>query len=201
VDLKKWKLDSLPTLVKAPVIKEGAEKGIIRSIENLAKKAESVMIATDYDREGELIGADARDVVRSVNSRRARLERPVLGDHQRRDRAAFAEPGELSDDLAEAGRHPAGHRSRVGRGAHALPHAHLEQAASKRAWGDVLSAGRVQTPTLKLIVDRERERDAFVPEDYWTVKARFAPPVPADAPEFGASHATERFKARPKPRA
>ncbi|MBW6469262.1 MAG: DNA topoisomerase, partial [Coriobacteriia bacterium] len=103
VDLKKWKLDSLPTLVGAPVLKEGAEKGIIRSIENLAKKAEQVMIATDFDREGELIGADARDVVRRVNAdvpvSRVRFSAITKDEIER----AFAEPGELSEELADAG--------------------------------------------------------------------------------------------------
>src|SRR3712207_9343488 len=40
--------------------------------------------------------------------------------------------------------------------------------------GNVLSVGRVQTPTLKLLVDREREREDFKPEKFWTVYARFA---------------------------
>ena len=40
--------------------------------------------------------------------------------------------------------------------------------------GDVLSVGRVQTPTLRLLVDREREIENFKPEKFWTVHARFA---------------------------
>src|SRR3712207_5919650 len=40
--------------------------------------------------------------------------------------------------------------------------------------GNVLSVGRVQTPTLKLLVDREREIENFKPEKFWTVYARFA---------------------------
>jgi DNA topoisomerase-1 len=194
IDLKKWKLDSLPTLVAAPVLKEGAEKGIIRSIENLAKKAEQVMIATDFDREGELIGADARDVVRRVNAdvpvSRVRFSAITKDEIER----AFAEPGVLSEELAAAG----ATRQDIDLVWGAVLTRYLtlaSNAASKRAWGDMLSAGRVQTPTLKLTVDRERERDAFVPEDYWTVRARFAPAADgAEADAFGASHATERFK-------
>ena len=63
------------------------------------------------------------------------------------------------------------------------------QTVTKRPFGDVLSAGRVQTPTLKLIVDREKERDAFVPETYWQVRADLA----AGEDEFTALHATSRF--------
>ena len=40
-------------------------------------------------------------------------------------------------------------------------------------YGNVRSSGRVQTPTLALIVEKERERMAFVPEDYWVIKAAF----------------------------
>ena len=62
------------------------------------------------------------------------------------------------------------------------------------------SSGRVQTPTLALIVARERERMAFVPEDYWVIKGAFdadAQAGPADGAgegAFEAGHATTRFK-------
>ena len=68
-------------------------------------------------------------------------------------------------------------------------------------FGNVRSAGRVQTPTLALVVERERERMAFVPEDYWVIRGAFdgaaaAAPTPGDGPEaFEAPHATARFKA------
>ena len=57
-------------------------------------------------------------------------------------------------------------------------------------YGNVRSAGRVQTPTLSLIVEREREREAFVPEIYWTVKGQFD----SAGEEFSAGHATDKFK-------
>ena len=57
-------------------------------------------------------------------------------------------------------------------------------------YGNVRSSGRVQTPTLALIVARERERMAFVPEDYWVIKGDFQ----HAADEFSAPHATARFK-------
>ena len=58
-------------------------------------------------------------------------------------------------------------------------------------YGNVRSSGRVQTPTLALIVARERERLAFVPEDYWVIKGSFD----EDEDAFIAPHATARFKA------
>ncbi len=68
VELKGWKMDALPYLVYAPIEKLPKEKDIIRSLKNLAKKADSIVIATDFDREGELIGADALSCCREVNA-------------------------------------------------------------------------------------------------------------------------------------
>ncbi|WP_314944471.1 toprim domain-containing protein, partial [Olsenella uli] len=59
IDIKGWKVPSLPYLVWAPIEKLPAERGIIRALKNLAKKADSIVIGTDFDREGELIGSDA----------------------------------------------------------------------------------------------------------------------------------------------
>jgi DNA topoisomerase I len=188
VNLKKWSLDSLPVLVNAPILKLPAEKGIIQSLKSLAKKADDVIIATDFDREGELIGADARDIVRSVNKAvpvsRVRFSAITRDEIQR----AFAEPSEISEELAQAGES----RQEIDLvwGATLTRFMTLAlQKKNKKPFGDVLSAGRVQTPTLKLIVDREAERDAFVSEDYWTVKGSFE----AHGTPVTAVHATERF--------
>ncbi|HEY5506853.1 MAG TPA: DNA topoisomerase I, partial [Coriobacteriia bacterium] len=188
--LTKWALEALPVLVKAPILKLPAEKGIIQSLKSLAKKADDVIIATDYDREGELIGADARDMVRAVNKTvpvsRVRFSAITPGEINR----AFAEPGEISESLAQAGE--SRQEIDLAWGATLTRYMTLAlQTKSRKPFGDVLSAGRVQTPTLKLIVDREAERGRFVPEDYWTLKGDFE----AHGTEFTATHATDRFKA------
>lgn len=189
-EFAKWRLEDLSRLVAAPVLKLPHEKGIIQSLKSLAKKADHVIIATDYDREGELIGADARDIVRSVNRdvpvTRARFSAITREEIER----SLAEMGEISEDLAQAGES----RQDIDLIWGAVMTRYLtlaHQLKTRRPYGDVLSAGRVQTPTLKLVVDREAERDAHEPEDYWTVKAAFA----AGGEEFAASHATDRFKA------
>ena len=103
VDLKAWKLAVLPYLVYAPIQKTPAEKGIIRSVKNLAAKAQSVIIATDFDREGELIGADALSVVReaapdipATRVRYSALTRDEISN-------AFANQVVLDEYLAQAG--------------------------------------------------------------------------------------------------
>ncbi|MBE0476605.1 MAG: DNA topoisomerase I [Coriobacteriia bacterium] len=187
VDLKTWKLASLPYLTWAPIGKTPAEREIVRALKTLAKKADEVVIATDYDREGELIGADARGLVREVNPdvpvKRARFSAITRGEIER----AFSELGEVSDWLAQAGEA----RQDIDLVWGAVLTRYLTKVRFSGV-GQPRSAGRVQTPTLKLIVDREKEREAFVPETYWTVKGTFA----SDGEEFTAGHVTERFKRR-----
>ncbi len=188
VDLKSWKIPSLPYLVWAPVEKVPAEKEIIRALKNLAKKADSVVIATDFDREGELIGADAAAMVREVNesvpimrARYSSFTRPEL-EH------AF-DPDNLvdvDDDLAAAGES----RQFIDLIWGAVLTRYLTMAKFS-GLGNVRSAGRVQTPTLALVVQREKERQAFVPEDYWVITAQMATSA---GEEFKATHATGRFK-------
>ncbi len=191
VDLKTWRLSSLPFLVWAPIGKTPMEREIVRSLKNLAKKADEVVIATDFDREGELIGSDASGLVREVNRAvpisRARFSAITNEEIER----AFSELGEVSECLAQAGEA----RQDIDLVWGAVLTRYLTKVKFSGV-GQPRSAGRVQTPTLKLIVDREKERDAFVPETYWVVKAEFAKGSPgsADAEEFSAVHSTERFK-------
>ena len=133
VDLKGWKIASLPYLVWAPIEKLPAEKEIIRALKNLAKKADSVIIGTDFDREGELIGSDAlrqiREVASDVPVSRARYSAFTRAeiDH------AFANLVELDQDLADAG--PPVHRPDLGCGPHALPHRRALERPGYRALG------------------------------------------------------------------
>lgn len=185
VDLKTWKLASLPYLVWAPVGKTPAEREIIRALKNLAKKADEVVIATDFDREGELIGSDARGLIREVNPvvdiKRARFS-AITGEEIER---AFAGLTEVDDCLAQAGES----RQDIDLVWGAVLTRYLTMARYS-GFGNVKSAGRVQTPTLALVVEREREREAFNPETYWQIKARFE----GRGDEFAGAHAADRFK-------
>ena len=188
VDLKGWKVPSLPYLTWAPVEKVPAEKEMIRSLKNLAKKADSIVIATDFDREGELIGSDAVSMVREVNEdapiTRARYSSFTKAELEH----AFAPENlvAVDDDLAAAGES----RQFIDLIWGAVLTRYLTMA-KYGGLGNVRSAGRVQTPTLALVAQREKERLAFVPEDYWVIKAAMASP---DGTAFKAAHATARFK-------
>lgn len=168
VDLKGWKMEALPYLAFSPIDKIPKEKEIIRSLKNLAKKADAIIIATDFDREGELIGSDALMCCREVNetapvsrARYSSFTKPeIVG--------AFENLVSMDDNLAAAG----GARQDIDLiwGAALTRYLTLARYAG---WGNVRSSGRVQTPTLALIVEKEKERDAFIPEDFWVIKAQF----------------------------
>ncbi|MDM8163524.1 DNA topoisomerase I [Collinsella intestinalis] len=184
ISLKGWKVESLPYLTWAPVLKKPAEKEIIRVLKNLAKKADAVIIATDFDREGELIGSDALDMVREVAPElpafRARYSALIKGEVT----AAFENLVTLDQNLADAGES----RQYIDLIWGAVLTRYLTLARFG-GFGNVRSAGRVQTPTLALVVERERERMAFVPEDYWQIRGLAA----KEGDEFKIAHATARF--------
>lgn len=200
VDIKGWKVPSLPYLIWAPIEKKPAEKDIIRSLKNLAKKADEVIIATDYDREGELIGKDALAQVQSVHPdipvSRARYSAYTKQEIEH----AFTNLAQMDMDLAAAGES----RQFIDLIWGAALTRYLTMARFG-GFGNVRSAGRVQTPTLALVVDRERERQAFVPEDYWVITALGSKtPIDegtdleglelGDSDIFPITHKTARFK-------
>ncbi|MDR0513941.1 MAG: DNA topoisomerase I, partial [Coriobacteriaceae bacterium] len=185
VELKAWKMEALPYLVFAPIEKNPKEKEIIRSLKNLAKKADSVIIATDFDREGELIGSDALSCVRETNTSAPVFRARYSAITKEEIEHAFTNLVDLDTNLAFAG----ASRQDIDLiwGAVLTRYLTLVKFAG---FGNVRSSGRVQTPTLALIVARERERMAFVPEDYWVIKGSFD----AQGELFEAGHETARFK-------
>ena len=191
ISLKSWKMDALPYLVYAPLVKLPAEKDIIRSLKNLAKKADTVVIATDFDREGELIGLDALSMVREANAdapiSRARYSAFVKKEIQEAFSAGSLQP--LDYDLAHAGES----RQYIDLIWGAVLTRYLT-LVKYSGFGNVRSSGRVQTPTLALVVKREKEREAFVPEDYWVITGTSAPKGAGEDGQFGVTHATARFK-------
>ena len=154
-------------------------------MKNLAAKAESVIIATDFDREGELIGADALAVVREAAPQLPATRARYSALTKEEISQAFGNQVTLDVNLAQAGES----RQWIDLIWGAVLTRYLT-IAKFSGFGNVRPSGRVQTPTLALIVAREEERKAFVPEDYWVIKGQFD----ADGERFECNHATERFK-------
>ncbi|WP_266075228.1 DNA topoisomerase I [Haladaptatus caseinilyticus] len=153
-------------LIDADIEKQPTKENIVRTLRLLARDADRVTIATDYDREGELIGKEAWELVREVNEdvpvNRVRFSSIT----QNEVTSAFENPDELDFDLAAAGE--ARQIIDLIWGAALTRFLSL---SSRQLGNDFISVGRVQSPTLKLIVDREREIQAFDPEDYWELFA------------------------------
>jgi DNA topoisomerase-1 len=148
-------------LVGAEVTKRPTKEAIVGTLQTLAREADTAVIATDYDREGELIGKEAYELITEVAD--PRIERVRFSSiTERAVTEAFANPDELDFDLAAAGEA----RQIIDLMWGASLTRFLSLASGQRG-SDFVSVGRVQSPTLKLIVDREREIEAFDPEDYW----------------------------------
>jgi DNA topoisomerase-1 len=156
-------------LIDAPIDKRPTQENIVSALRLFARKAGRVVIATDYDREGELIGKEAYELVREVNDG-VPIDRVRFSSITDREvTEAFAEPDDLDFDLAAAGEA----RQIVDLVWGAALTRFLSLSA-RQLGDDFISVGRVQGPTLKLIVDREREIQAFDPEDYWELFADLA---------------------------
>ncbi|HEX2435373.1 MAG TPA: DNA topoisomerase I [Solirubrobacterales bacterium] len=187
-----WQKTDLHELIDADLIKEPTDKNVLRALRKVAKDADSVVIATDFDREGELIGLEALTEVLEANPdlkaklgdngavKRARYSALTKDEIER----AFANLDELSYNLAYAGE--------ARQDIDLIWGATLTRAvslATRRFGSNFLSVGRVQSPTLGLIVERELERRAHKPEPYWEVLARFQHPDGA----FETHHTVDKF--------
>jgi DNA topoisomerase-1 len=150
------------SLIDAKTIKVPTEKKIVSLLQKLARRADRITIATDFDTEGELIGKEAFELVHAVNAKvpvdRARFSAITKGELQH----AFTHTTELDFALAAAGE--ARQSIDLMWGASLTRFISL---AARRGGQNILSVGRVQSPTLSMIVDREKEIEAFVPEKYW----------------------------------
>ena len=181
---QQWQEVEPRDLIHAEIVKVPTNKSLIKMVQSEARKADEVIIATDFDREGELIGVDAINLIREVRPnikvRRARFSALTPQEIKR----VFADLEEPYYNLASAGE--ARQDIDLIWGASLTRFISL---ASTRLGKSFLSVGRVQSPTLALIVDREKERKEFVPEAFWTLKIECR----KEGETFHALHARERF--------
>src|ERR671916_55323 len=182
-----WQKVEPSDLIDAEILKSVSEKGVANAVKSLSKKADRVVIATDFDREGELIGVEALSLAFEAN--------PRLMDHVERARFSALTEGEVTrafDNLLEVSRELAD-AGAARQDIDLIWGATLTRwvsRATKRYGSAFLSVGRVQSPTLVLIAERERERRAFVPEPYWELEATLR----NGGGPFSVHHAHGRFK-------
>ena len=133
----------------------GKEK-VVAELSKLAENADAIYLATDLDREGEAIAWHLREAIGGDPSRYRRV---VFNEITRKAiQAAFEDPGELDQDRVNA-QQARRFLDRV-----------VGFELSPLLWAKVargLSAGRVQSVAVRLVVEREREIRAFVPQEYW----------------------------------
>jgi len=160
-----WQKNSARDLIDAEIIPITTNKKIVTALKVLGKNADSVTIATDYDREGELIGVEALSLVQSVNPDVA-YDRALYSAITPKDiNHAFDNLTTVNFDLADAG-----HAREVIDLVWGAALTRYISLCAGRLGKLFLSVGRVQSPTLALIVEREKEREAFVPVEYWEIE-------------------------------
>ena len=137
----------------------GKEK-VVAELQKLAKSAEHIFLATDLDREGEAIAWHLKE---AIGGDETRYKRVVFNEITKRAvEEAFSTPGELDMRYVEA-QQARRFLDRV-----------VGFMVSPLLWAKVargLSAGRVQSVAVRLVVEREREIRAFVPDEFWEVFA------------------------------
>src|SRR4051812_7297539 len=137
----------------------------LKAITDEAKKAETLILATDPDREGEAISWHVQEVLRQKKALPAQVQRVTFNAiTSSAVTEAMKKPRELDEDLIDA------YRAR--RALDYLVGFTLTPILWRKLPG-AKSAGRVQSVALRLIVDREREIDVFRPQEYWSVSAIF----------------------------
>lgn len=132
------------------------KKKYIKEIKKTAKKAKRVFLATDPDREGEAIASHVKDLLGNSKTSRIVFHEITKGAVEK----AIENPREIDQNLVDA------------QIARRVLDRLVGYKLSPLLWKKVrrgLSAGRVQTATVRLIVEREREIEAFKPEEYWEI--------------------------------
>ena len=136
------------------------KKADIKRLMDSASKADKVYLATDPDREGEAISWHLAEV---LNLNIKEENRIVFNEiSERAVKNALASPRQIDMNLVDA--------QQARRVLDRIVGYSISPAASSRL-NENLSAGRVQSVALRLVVDREREIEAFVPQEYWNLKA------------------------------
>lgn len=139
------------------------KRATVKDLASTAARAEEIYLATDADREGEAI---AWHLIGAADMHDIPLRRVVFHEiTEPAIREAFAHPREIDMNLVNAQQ------------ARRIVDRLVGYQVSELLWEKVrngLSAGRVQSVAVRIIVDREREIEAFVPVEYWTLDARLA---------------------------
>ena len=146
---------------KASYVPIKGKKSLIKELKEDVKKADFVLLATDPDREGEAISWHLKESLGIKDDQYERVTFNEITKDVVMD--ALANPRKIDDDLVKS--------QETRRILDRIIGFRLSKLMQSKTGGK--SAGRVQSVALKLIVDREREIEAFIPEEYWSITADF----------------------------
>lgn len=145
-------------------ISKGKDK-VVDELQTLAHKATTIMLATDPDREGEAIAWHIEEILKSDKKVKAPIKRVAFHEITKEAvEEALKHPRDIDTNLRKA------------QEARRVLDRLVGYDLSGIIWKKVrygLSAGRVQSPALRIIMEREREIRAFIPEQYWTLEGIF----------------------------
>ncbi len=145
-------------------ISKGKEK-VVAELRHLGEKATEIMLATDPDREGEAIAWHLKEILDGDKKIKAKIKRVTFHEITKEAvEEALKKPRDIDANLVKA------------QEARRVLDRLVGYDLSGIIWKKVrygLSAGRVQSPALRIIMEREREIRAFVPEQYWTIEGIF----------------------------
>ena len=166
--------DFEPTYEIIPDSKKRNNKKIVAELKKAAKEAEAIYLAADPDREGEAICQHLAEEI--VPKRPAKPAYRVMFNEitKRAVNAAFENPKQIDENLVEAQQARRVLDRLVG---------YKVSPLLCRTIGGRLSAGRVQSVALRMVVEREREIEQFVKTEYWTIGANLSSKLP---PAFDA---------------
>jgi len=180
----KWSKIHPRELIDVEPVKKVSERSIAAALKTLAEKNPFLIVATDFDREGELIGVEVIDLLKGYNKSINQIHRAkfsaITGFEIKK---AFDKLGEVDYNLSNAGES----RQAIDLIWGAVLTRFIS-LTSNRFGRDFLSIGRVQSPTLALLVKREKEIRDFKPETFWMIIA-----VLEKNKIFNATHSEGQF--------
>jgi DNA topoisomerase-1 len=166
--------DFEPTYEVIPDTKKRNNRKIVSDLKKAAKEAESIFLAADPDREGEAICQHLAEEIVPKRPKKPTFRVMFNEITKRAVQDAFKEPKQIDANLVDAQQARRVLDRLVG---------YKVSPLLCRTVGGRLSAGRVQSVALRMVVEREREIENFVKTEYWTVTANLAAKLP---PAFDA---------------
>jgi len=163
----KWNEVAPIELIQVKPCKKVNEKAIAAALKSLSDKNPFLIVATDFDREGELIGVEVINLLKEYNKDINQIKRAKFSAITNQEiKSAFDKLVEVDYNLSSAGES----RQIIDLIWGAVLTRFIS-LTSHRFGKDFLSIGRVQSPTLALLVEREKEIKNFVPKTFWKIIA------------------------------